>query len=156
MQNLASRNCSSIVIPSDFNFFSPSPYLSPRECQFGLRYAVIFMTSRGRGGKKRKLQDYSHSRQTGTCFLICVTASRARQCIASFSFLFTAFYRDSDFFSFFFFVVCLQMHVRTSSSWRKLFIADIIILLQHGDYVLSYFLSSCNLAPIATYCYNIK
>lgn len=29
-----------------FNLFYPSPYLSPRECQFGLWYAVIFMTSR--------------------------------------------------------------------------------------------------------------
>lgn len=34
------------VFVTSINLFSSSLYLSPRECQFGLRYAVMFMTSR--------------------------------------------------------------------------------------------------------------
>lgn len=105
------------------------------------------MTSRGRSGKKRKLQDYSHSRQTGTCFL-CVTTSRERGNASQAVFLFTALLRSR----FFFINACLEQFFLEGnySSWISLFYCDTVTM---------YFRIFCQLSTLhqlQIYCYNIR
>lgn len=80
------------VFVSSINLFSPSLYLSPRE--FGLRYSVIFMTSRGcRAGINESCRiTLTLVVRTSTCFLRATTRKRER---TYFNLLFhlTAFYR---------------------------------------------------------------
>lgn len=62
-------------------------YLSPRECQFRLRYTVIFMTSRRAAeagiNESCRITLTLVLRRTGTCFSCAATTPREREYILS-------------------------------------------------------------------------
>lgn len=102
------------------------------------------MTSRGRGGNKRKLQDYSHSRHpNGDSFLICnnnIGRARERKCILSF----LSFYYCDSVSSF---GKC-EIFLENDYFYRVSFF---ILLQRKFDRAFSYFPLSCYFIPKATY-----